>query len=152
MFYQILEKLLQGNSLDLASDSDITKLDSYLASLTSGQSNQISPWRVSNKTGIALKAIYEVFFILAQKGAMTIRYELWHPDSRIKVFETFDKSDLVDVCHYDEEGNLPPDYKLSDNDIHISFRLNDLKDSKQESKKKAFTLFVNSGSAFKYAK
>ena len=141
MFYPVLGTLLQDNNLSLATASDIEKLDEYLAGLSVGQANQVSPWRVSNKTGISIKAIYEVFLYLAKKGTLRIKYELWHPESRIKVHETFDKSELEHSEDFDEEEELPPDYVLREEDVIISFRLDKIIGNETLSKKKTLKFF-----------
>jgi hypothetical protein len=136
MFYHVLETLYQEDKFKLASYSDIEILDSYLANLTVGQSAQVSPWRVSNKTAIEIKAIYEVFFLLAQKSVLSIKYELWHPETRIKIFETFDESEIENIEGSEFQEDLPDNYVLRKEDIFISFRLNQVLDRKEENQKK----------------
>ena len=134
MYYHVLENLLIEGKLKLAEQEDVEVLDKYLASLTSDQSSQISSWRVSKKTGISKKNILEVFLCSVPKGLLSVRYEIWHPENRQKIFETFNKDDLknpIPIENYDEDEFIP-----REQDIHLSFRLNEVLN--KDIKKKMF--------------
>jgi hypothetical protein len=120
MYYQILENLLRNHELEIASESELLKLDGFLASLGAGQANQISPWRVSQKLDVKIESIYEVFLKASSKGLLSIKYEVWHPETRIKVTETFDSKVLENEIE-DDDGNF---FHPEEKDIKISFKLN----------------------------
>lgn len=141
MYYQELENLLNNTSLSSATESDVEVIDKYLATLNINQAIKLSPWRVAKKTGIGLDAVIEILLHAAKLNLLSIRYEIWHPISRITLFTTFDPSIINQPveCNDEPSGQYIP----TDHDIHISFRLNQIQSINDSSDTKKKELKAN---------
>ena len=127
--------MLTETTLKLASSIDIEKLDTFLGELTLAQGTYLSPWRVAQKTAVSQPSVIETFLAASQKGLLSIRFEVWCPETRIKIFESFDKAEiqsqiLCDRCSPEKV------HEISDSDVHLSFRLNE-ESSTEGTKKKS---------------
>lgn len=138
MYYQALEQIANNVVLKYAVESDIEAIDAYLASLSAKQAQQISPWRISQKINVHARAIAEILIEAAKKSLVMVKYELWHPETRIKVFETTNLSELKSP--FDDGDNDPIEFVADD--IKISFVLLDVRaiNNQEQEKKKSFSI------------
>lgn len=137
MYYHELKNLLDEASLTFATKSDILCIDEYLASLNNAQAMKVTPWQVAKRTGVAFDTVIELLLQASKLNLLSIRYEVWHPITRISLFATFDKARINQPIECSDEPTGV--YIPTDHDIHISFRLNQILDVTDidNSKKKA---------------
>lgn len=136
MFYQILEDLL-NSELKIATESDLVTIDHYLATLNAKQALKISAWKISNITKVTQEAILEVLLKASSLGLLTVKYEIIHPSTKIAL-KSYDKPEDIPLeinCH--EIGIDGENFNVSEENIYLIFRLNEIKEI--DSKKKNFT-------------
>lgn len=85
------------------SNDEFKALTKYLNSLNSKQAQHISIWRTSQKTGLSRQVVYEVLTKAAAFGILKVKFEIWHPKTRVKIAEFEDRTKISSPIEVDDE-------------------------------------------------
>lgn len=96
-FSQIASKL-KVSTLD-----QLTIVSNYVNQLSDSQKKHISVWRTSQKTGLSKSVVFEILNEAHKAGILKLKFELWHPASRIKIAEFNDRSQISSPYQADDE-------------------------------------------------